>query len=99
MAFGESPDSAAIRELAEETGLEGVVDSIVAIDSYVRSDAEVGETHAVSIVFSVQVVGGELRDEIGGSTERCAWLDPAEIAGLPVSRLVRTTLGFGLEIS
>lgn len=97
--FGESPDAAVVRELAEETGLIGEVDSVAGIDSHVRTDAGVGGTHAVSIVHRVRIVGGELRDEIGGSTDRCAWLDPAAIADLPVSRVVRATLRVGRESS
>jgi ADP-ribose pyrophosphatase YjhB (NUDIX family) len=95
--FGESPESAVVRELAEETGLVGAVDSIAGVDSHVRADGQAGEVHAVSIIFTVQIVGGQLRDEAGGSTDRSAWFDPAEIADLPVSRVVRAVLGLGRD--
>jgi 8-oxo-dGTP diphosphatase len=97
VGFGESPEGAVLRELAEETGLVGEVASIAGIDSHVRREPESGQTHAVSVIFHVRIVGGELRDEIGGSTDHCAWLDPPAIARLPVSRVVRAALRLGSE--
>ena len=32
--------------------------------------------HAIRIVYRVRIVGGELRDEVDGSTDTCAWFTP-----------------------
>jgi 8-oxo-dGTP diphosphatase len=90
--WGESPQQAAIRELAEETGLAGAIESIAGVFSTVRRGASGGEIHAVSIVFHVRISGGELRDEVDNSTDRSAWFAPAEIRELPLASVVRAAL-------
>jgi len=93
--FGEDPIEGALRELLEETGLIGEIDGLAGIDSrrYRREQTRSGrEIHAIRIVYRVRIVGGTLRDEIGGSSDRAAWLTPVEIAGLRVVDLVSFAL-------
>ncbi len=70
--FGESPDDAVVREVAEETGLEIKINSVAGIDNlYVSRDHE--EFQGLRIIYNVTVVGGELRHELSGTTDRCEW--------------------------
>lgn len=80
--FREHPEAAVIRELEEETGLLGVEPKL----AFVHSAASAGDDeawHAVRIVYGVQVVGGELRDEKDESTDAAAWFSLEEARDLP----------------
>jgi ADP-ribose pyrophosphatase YjhB (NUDIX family) len=80
--FGEHPDAAAIRELEEETGLIGEVEGVAGIFSHVyeRSRWARGlDLHFLGVVYRVRVVGGELRDEVDGTTDTCAWFAADEL--------------------
>jgi ADP-ribose pyrophosphatase YjhB (NUDIX family) len=94
--FGEAPSSAVVRELAEESGYEGeVVDLIDVSDRLFTDGTDSGaETrlHAIRIVYLVRIVGGELRDEIGGSTDTCAWFTLETAARLHLAELARRAL-------
>jgi ADP-ribose pyrophosphatase YjhB (NUDIX family) len=87
---GEHPDAAVLRELAEETGLEGRIDSVAGVVSLVveRPVSRPGRLHAVAIVYRVVVAGTDLIAEIGGSTDACAWLELDALAALPHVDLV-----------
>jgi ADP-ribose pyrophosphatase YjhB (NUDIX family) len=95
LEFGEDPLDGCLRELEEETGLLGTVLDLAGVDSqcYVL-DREGGqvEMHALRILYRVAITGGTLRDELDGSTDRCAWVGPAEIAELPLVDLVEAAL-------
>ena len=70
----------AIRELEEETGLDGEIEAIAGVFSHVyrRSTfAEGADLHFIGIVYHVRIVGGELRDEVDGTTDTCALVRPA----------------------
>jgi 8-oxo-dGTP diphosphatase len=96
--WGEHPDDAAIRELEEETGLRGEARGVVAVWSQVLP-AEVtfsGDPgHLVGIIYDVTVVGGELRDELDGTTDKAAWftLDEARAMEHGSVRIVEFCLG------
>jgi ADP-ribose pyrophosphatase YjhB (NUDIX family) len=95
--FGEHPADGAVRELAEETGLAGRVESIAFVHSFSREADEALERspwHGIQIVYRVTVTGGDLRDEVDESTDKAAWLARTEIDRLRVSELVNTTLSF-----
>jgi ADP-ribose pyrophosphatase YjhB (NUDIX family) len=82
--FGEAPADAVVRELAEEAGLSGTVGEILGVYSALRSAVNGDRVHAVSIVYVMEDVTGELRDEVDGSTDRCGWFTPNEAAELPL---------------
>jgi 8-oxo-dGTP diphosphatase len=98
--FGEHPDAAVIRELEEETGLRGEIEEIAGVFSHVypKSRAAQGrDLHFLGILYHVRIVGGELRDEVDGSTDTAAWLTRAELAERRLVEIARygVDLGFG----
>lgn len=93
--FGEDPAAGVLRELSEETGLTGEIKSIAFIDSRTwpaRTEAELGEWHAVRVVYRVAITGGELRDELDESTDAASWFTGAEVRNIPTVDLVHKAL-------
>jgi ADP-ribose pyrophosphatase YjhB (NUDIX family) len=91
LEFGEDPADGVLRELAEETGLEATLGPIVGVRSDVLEPDETSSghrIHVVGIVFRATVTGGTLRDEVGGSTDRAAWIAVGELATIPHVELV-----------
>jgi 8-oxo-dGTP diphosphatase len=90
--FGEDPRDAAIRELGEESGLAGEIVELATVDSW-RSeftdpaDGVLTDFHGIRIVYRVRVTGGDLRDEVGGSSDTCRWVPRSELASLPLVEL------------
>jgi len=41
------------------------------------------------VLYRVDVTGGELADEIDGSTDRCAWFGREELGALPIVSVAR----------
>ena len=97
---GEHPADAVVREVAEETGLEGVVGEMVTVDDVrVRGTAPSGrdeEFHSIGIVYAATVPpGGEPRVvEQDGTTDAVAWVPLADIESgvVPVVETVRKAL-------
>lgn len=90
---GEDPLDAVVREVEEETGFRVRVERLLGIDSYRVSPSAAGDDfHGLGIVYEVRVTGGELRHEIGGSTELAAWVDLDEVPGLDRVGLVDIAL-------
>lgn len=91
--FGESPTTAVLRELLEETGYRGeVLDLLDVSDRLFAEVADAGRLHAIRIVYTVRVVGGVLRDEPDGSTDTCRWVTLDEAGHLRLGELARRTL-------
>ena len=94
--FGESPTEAVLRELTEETGLTGAVESLAGVESWVRRGPSAGgigdDFHAIQILYRVRVTGGTLTDEVEGSTDAAAWFTRAELAEIQVVELVEAGL-------
>ena len=87
-----------LRELEEETGLIGEIDALAGVFSHVyrRSRAaNGGDLHFLGILYRVRIVGGELRDEVDGSTDAATWLTPDQVAERRVVEIGR----FGLELA
>lgn len=93
--FGENPQQAAVRELAEETGISGAVESVAGVFSEVFEQSPFaggGRLHAVAIVFRVDALDQKLQHELSGSTDLCAWIPREEIATMPLVGLARFAL-------
>ena len=95
--FGESPSDAALRELAEETGLIGEIESLVDVLSWSGvfvnpEDRSEVEHHGVQVIYRVRITSGELRNEADGSTDMAAWVSRDDVATLPLVDLAREGL-------
>ncbi|MFD5267423.1 NUDIX hydrolase [Streptomyces sp. NPDC058335] len=97
MEHGEDPHDTVVRELEEETGYRIEVTGLLGVDSSHRTFRQGGlrgpvDHHGVRIVYEGRVTGGELRNEIGGSTDLAAWHDLTAVPELTRVRLVDVAL-------
>lgn len=97
--FGEHPERAAVRETREETGLDVALDGLLGVDSrFFPAMSPPGmpraDYHGVRIVWRARVTGGELRDEVGGTTDRAAWVPLADARERALVELADVALGW-----
>lgn len=82
----EHPHAAARREIREETGYEASVDRLLGIDTMIvpasKRHTGAAPLYAMRVVYRASVVGGELRDEIGGSSDEARWFSLDEVPRL-----------------
>jgi len=91
--FGERPEAAVLRELAEEAGYSGEVLALADVSDHLFGGSDGGgRMHSIRIVYRVRITGGELRDETEGSTDTCAWFTLEEARGLRLVGLARRAL-------
>ncbi|MFD5318394.1 NUDIX hydrolase [Streptomyces sp. NPDC127098] len=95
----EDPFDAVIREVAEETGYEAVVERLLGVDSRVIPAAEArrGVPHQnVGVFYEVRVTGGRPRPEPNGETAESVWTPIPDVARLRRSSLVDVGLALAL---
>lgn len=93
--FGEHPEAGALRELTEETGLNGEIQSLAFLDSSTRPanpERGHGPWQSLQIVYRVRITGGLLRDERDESTDRAAWFTFDAARELPLVGLAHHAL-------
>jgi hypothetical protein len=80
----------------EESGLQGGrLGGVLGIYSraYRRSQARPSHSiHTIGIIYRLDGLEGTLREEVGGSTDTCAWFTLEEARALPVVPLVEFAL-------
>ncbi|MFF1258800.1 MULTISPECIES: NUDIX domain-containing protein [unclassified Streptomyces] len=96
----EDPFDTVIREVAEETGLDAVVERLLGVDSRVIPAAERRlpgrpELQNVGIFYQVRITGGRLRPEPNGETAESVWTPITDVARLGRSSL----LDIGLSLA
>ncbi len=97
----EDPFDAVIREVAEETGCDAVVERLLGVDSRVipATVARAGIEHQnVGIFYRVRITGGRLRPEPNGQTLESVWTPIPEAALLRRSSLVDIGLALALAL-
>lgn len=96
MEHGEDPCDTVRRELEEETGYLVEVTGFLGIDSgrrtLPRRFRRPVDHHGLRLVYEARIAGGELRDEVDGSTELAAWQPLDAVPGLPRVGLIDTAL-------
>jgi len=94
--FGEAPEAGAVREVEEETGLVGRITGPPVIHSdagtWTGRSRDV-RYHHIRFVYPMEIVGGEERVEVGGSTDDFGWFSRDEAAAVPLGDLVERVLG------
>ncbi|MGP3735874.1 NUDIX hydrolase [Streptomyces sp. GDS52] len=97
MEHGEDPYDTVRREVEEETGYRIEVTGLLGVNSS-RHTFPGGrlsrpvDHHGVRLVYEGRITGGELRNEIGGSTELAAWQPLDAVPELVRIRLVDIAL-------
>ncbi|MGH8794331.1 MAG: NUDIX hydrolase [Stackebrandtia sp.] len=81
---GEHPEEAAVREVAEETGLHSRVDKLLHAGSDHRMLSPNIDYHCLYVVYAMTVLGGELTVEIDGTTRLPAWIPIPALPASPV---------------
>ncbi|MBM7803451.1 ADP-ribose pyrophosphatase YjhB (NUDIX family) [Curtobacterium luteum] len=99
--FDETVEQAVVREVREETGLEARVGALLGVRHHVvpperrmHAGARGRPMKAVQVVFRATIVGGELRDEVDGSTDEARWVPIAELPHHRHGLLVPIALGW-----
>jgi 8-oxo-dGTP pyrophosphatase MutT (NUDIX family) len=92
----EHPIAAARREILEETGYRASIDRLLGIDTMVipgsRRHTGAAPLYAMRVVYRASVVDGELRNEVGGSSDEARWWRLDEVPNLKRVGLVDIAL-------
>jgi ADP-ribose pyrophosphatase YjhB (NUDIX family) len=89
--WGEDPLDTVIREVAEETGCEAVVERLLGVDSRLipATQSRIGTNHQnIGIFYRARLIGGELRPDPNDETAECVWTSIPDVAAMRRSSLV-----------
>lgn len=95
----ETVEETAIREVAEETGYDVELTRLLGVDTFVvppdqRLNGVPRALKNVRIVYEGRIIGGELRDEVDGTTDEARWIPLVDVPTLRRVSLIDTALGF-----
>lgn len=87
MEHGEDPYDTVVREVEEETGYHVEVTALLGVNSLHRTFPgrllrRPTDHHGVRLLYEARIVGGDLRNEVNGSTDLAAWQDLDAVTGL-----------------
>lgn len=86
MEHGEDPYDTVLREVEEETGYLIEITGLLGVHTnrfhFPRRFGRAVDHQGLRLVYEGRVTGGELRPEIGGSTDLAAWHPLEEVTGL-----------------
>ncbi|WP_234352920.1 NUDIX hydrolase [Streptomyces sp. NRRL B-1140] len=86
MEHGEDPYDTVRREVEEETGYRIEVTGLLGVNSshsvFRNGFGAPVDHHGVRLVYEGRIIGGELRNEVNGSTDLAAWHDLDAVPGL-----------------
>ncbi|WP_221634011.1 NUDIX hydrolase [Nocardioides luti] len=93
----ESPEEGAVRELREETGYDVRLGRVLGVDSHLIPPAgRLADTdrwlRSLRVVYTAEIVGGELTFEQDGTTDEARWIPLADVPDLPRSSIVDTAI-------
>jgi 8-oxo-dGTP diphosphatase len=101
MEHGEDPYDTVRREVHEESGYDIEVTGLLGVRTRVlRLPRRFGRTihhQSLALVYEGRVTGGELRPEVGGSTDMAAWHPLADVPALNRVNLVEVGLALWRE--
>lgn len=95
--LNESAEEGAIREVREESGYDVELGPLLGVHSYVipperRRHARGRSMKAVRVIYTATVIGGDLTEEIDGTTDEARWFPLAEVPNLPQVGLIEVGL-------
>lgn len=94
--FGEAPDLAAVREIEEETGYRVRIGRVLDVQSQLFHNPTV-RLHVLRILFEAEVIGGEMRHEIVGTTDYCGWYTQEDVAAMDLVGVARAGVGLAFR--
>jgi ADP-ribose pyrophosphatase YjhB (NUDIX family) len=83
-----------VRELAEETGLQGCVRRLIGVHSNVYRGTCGDSIHGVRLIYKVSTRTGIARPESGDTTDDACWFEVGRLAALDLSEHAR----YGLQL-
>jgi 8-oxo-dGTP diphosphatase len=90
--FGETPEETLQREFIEETGLRVHRASLITVSADTRRRSNGDRIHTVRIIYTVELLGGELTHEVGGTSDHAKWFERNALAELNLAEYAREAL-------